>query len=150
VGPFAQWEQEQDGVAMIGSAPYSTPVYKQHLRDLLLSVQRFGMICCKNAHTSRVCVAPEDYRSVLVRRIAQNLVQLHGEAVQVANVQRAEVAVESIVEQCLVNAEVDWGMRLGASCGRANLGPCRPLRRRRTLLGVGERCCRIGCMRVRC
>jgi hypothetical protein len=76
--------------------------------------------------------------------------QLHGEAVKVTDVQRAEVTVESVVEQCLVDAEVDRRMRLGSCCGRASLSPCRPLRRRRTLLGVGKWRCRIGSVCVRC
>ena len=40
--------------------------------------------------------------------------ELHGEAVQVANVQWAEVAMERIVEQRLIDAEVDWRERLGS------------------------------------
>jgi hypothetical protein len=76
-------------------------------------------------------------------------VQLHRKAVQVADVQRAKVAVESVIQQGLVNAEVDRRERLGASSSR----PCRrtrgALRRRRMLLRVRERGVRIWCVCIR-
>ena len=58
------------------------------------------------SHTPRVCTAPEDYCSLLIRWVAKNLVQLDSKAIQVANVERAEVAMESVVQQGLVDAEV--------------------------------------------
>jgi hypothetical protein len=54
-------------------------------------------------------------------------VQLHREAVEVADVERAKVAMERVVEQSLVDAEVHWRVRLGG-CG-GPLGARRPLRR---------------------
>jgi hypothetical protein len=89
--------------------------------------------------TPRVGVAPEDDGPVFIRGVSQNLMKLHRESVQVANVQRAEVAVESIVEQCLVNAKVDGWERLRC-CSRSTLGARRPLGGRLVLLGVRERC----------
>lgn len=47
--------------------------------------------------TPRVRTAPEDYCAVLVRRVAQHLVQLYSKTVQVANVEWAEVAMEGVV-----------------------------------------------------
>lgn len=52
----------------------------------------------EGALTSRVCTAPKHDCSILVRWVAQDLMQLHREAVQVTNVQRAKVAMEGIVE----------------------------------------------------
>lgn len=46
--------------------------------------------------------------------------QLHSKAVQVTDVQRTKVAVESVVQQGLVNAEVHRWECLGAS----DSGPC--------------------------
>lgn len=47
--------------------------------------------------------------------------QLNSEAVQVANVERTEVAVESIVQQSLVNTKVHRGKTLSASNSGASL-----------------------------
>lgn len=65
-------------------------------------------------------MAPEDNRAVLILAVAQHLVKLHCESVEVANVQRAEVAVEGIVDERLVDREVDWG--LGPGAGRPRPG----------------------------
>lgn len=99
-------------------------------------------------HTPRVCTAPEYYCALLVGRVAENLMQLDGEAVEVTNVERAEVAVEGVVQQGLVDTEVHGRERLGAT-SRGALGARRALRRRRVLLGVRERRVRIRCVRVR-
>jgi len=53
--------------------------------------------------------------------------QLHGESVKVADVKWAEVAVESVVEQRLVDAEVDRRIRLGSCGGGTGLSSRRPL-----------------------
>ena len=42
-------------------------------------------------------MTPKDYASVLVLRVAKYLMQLDGESVQMSNMQRAKVGVESIV-----------------------------------------------------
>jgi hypothetical protein len=104
--------------------------------------------CFEDALTPRVCATPEDDCAVFICGIAQNLVQLYCEAVQVTNVQRAKVAMEGIVEQRLVDAEVHRWMRLGSSGSGTNLRPRRPLGRRCALLGVGERRSRIRRVRV--
>lgn len=57
-------------------------------------------------------MAPKHYVSVLVFPVAENFVQLHREAVQMSNVQRSEVAVERIVDERLINAEVHRRLRL--------------------------------------
>lgn len=75
------------------------------------------------SHTPRVCAAPEDYSSLLVRWVAEDFVQLHGKAVQVTDVERTEVAVEGIVQQRLVDAEVHRWERLSASNSGACLRP---------------------------
>jgi hypothetical protein len=76
--------------------------------------------------------------------------QLYSESVEVANVQWAKVAVESVVQECLVDAEVDGGMRLGPCGRRTYVGTRRPLRRRLALLGVGKWRVGVGRTRVRC
>lgn len=47
--------------------------------------------------TPRVSAAPEDDGAVLVGWVAENLVQLYREPVEVANVQWAKVAVKGVV-----------------------------------------------------
>lgn len=42
----------------------------------------------------------------------------HGEAVQVTDVQRAEVGVERVVEKGIVNREVDGRSPFGSRCSR--------------------------------
>lgn len=79
--------------------------------------------------TSRISTAPKDHGTVLIGAISQHLVQLDGKAVQVANVQWAEISVECVVQQALVNSEVDGrvdmfgrGSRAGLRLGRALRG----------------------------
>ena len=113
------------------------PGYRQSWRDLgmLMSApERTG----RSVLTPRVGTAPEDYWAVLVCGVSQHLVQLHGEPVEVANVKWAKVAMEGIVEQRLVDAEVDGGVRLVGCSSRASVRPRRPLGRRLGLLGVRE------------
>lgn len=74
-----------------------------------------------NQHTSRVGVAPENDSSLLVRRIAQNLVQLHSKTVEVADVQRPEIRMEGIVQKGLVDCEVYRWMDLWTGSHRAGL-----------------------------
>lgn len=104
----------------------------------------------RGTHTPRVRIAPEYYTTILVLLVAQDLVQLHGEAVQMANVQRAKVTVEGVVEESLVNGEVHRRVVLG-TCGLGGrLGPRlrlgRPLARRALFSGIRE--WRIGIRRV--
>lgn len=42
----------------------------------------------------------------------------HGEAVQMTDMQRTEVGVESVVEKGIVNGEVDGRSALGSRCSR--------------------------------
>lgn len=83
--------------------------------------------------TPRVRGAPEDNGPVLVLGRGQHVVEVEGEAVQVADVQRAEVVVEGVVEEAVVDGEVEGLLgppRLPAAPrGRA---------RRRGRVGVGE------------
>lgn len=50
--------------------------------------------------------APEDYRAVLILLGTQNLMKLERKPVQVADVERAEVMVEVVVEEDVINGEV--------------------------------------------
>ena len=76
--------------------------------------------------------------------------QLDGEAVEVADVQRAKVAVEGIVEQRLVDAKVDGRLGLGRVGGRGRGGVTRgALRGRVALFGVGKGRVGVGRVRVR-
>ena len=63
--------------------------------------------------------------------------------------ERPEVAVEGVVQQRLVDAEVHRRQRLSAGGSGSCLRARRALRRRRVLLGVRERCVRIWCVGVR-
>lgn len=56
--------------------------------------------------TSGVSSAPEDDGAILVLLGTEHIVELQGEAVQVTDVQRAEVVVESVVEEGVVDGEV--------------------------------------------
>lgn len=56
--------------------------------------------------TSGVGSAPEDDWAILVLLGTEDVMELQGEAVQVANVERAKVVVESIVQECIVDGEV--------------------------------------------
>ena len=51
-------------------------------------------------------MAPEDYGTVLILLGAEDIVELDGKAVQMANVQRAKVMMEGIVQEDVVNGEV--------------------------------------------
>jgi hypothetical protein len=115
-------------------------------RPVAVSTRRW--VWCGHALTPRIGAAPEDDGAFLVGRIAQNLVQLDSEAVEVANVQGAKVAVEGVVEQRLVDAEVDGRLGLGGrgcGCGVARGA----LRGRLALLGVGKGRVCVGRVRVR-
>lgn len=57
-------------------------------------------------HTARVGSAPEYNGPVLVLLGSQNLMELQREAVEVADVERAKVVVEGIVEERVVDGEV--------------------------------------------
>lgn len=95
----------------------------QRLRDLGSAVSNKSyQVSFKCIHTPRVGVAPEDNRSALVLGVSEHLVQHDGEAVEVANVKRAKVGVECIVQQVLVDREVDWRERRSGGCGRLGSG----------------------------
>lgn len=52
--------------------------------------------------------APENNHPPLVLAISKNIVQRHGKPIQVPDVEWAEIVVESVVQQSVVNSEVDW------------------------------------------
>lgn len=81
--------------------------------------------------TPRVGGAPENDGPVLVLRRSQDIVEVEREAVQVADVQRAEVVVEGVVEEAVVDGEVE-GLLGPPRVAAARGGP----RRRR--VGVWE------------
>lgn len=58
--------------------------------------------------TPWVCGTVEDDWSVLVILVSQNIVELDGEAVEVTNVQRAEIVVKGVVEERVIDGEVAW------------------------------------------
>lgn len=63
-----------------------------------------GSIC----PAPRICSTPEDDSSVIVRWIAKDFVEDNGKSVQMTNMQWAEVCMEGIVQQGVVDCEVDW------------------------------------------
>lgn len=92
-------------------------------------------------------MAPEDDRPAVAILLRKNVVQHHGETVEVTNVKRAEVGMEGIVQQAVVDAEV-YGRR--PLLRRRMLRPGRPLAGRSRLLRgrVWERCVLIGLVGV--
>lgn len=50
--------------------------------------------------------APKHNNTALVFWVAQDIVQRHGEAVQMANVQRAKIMVERVVQKGVIDGEV--------------------------------------------
>lgn len=50
--------------------------------------------------------APKHNNAALVFRVAENVVQRHGKTVQVANVKWAEIVVERVVQQGIIDGEV--------------------------------------------
>lgn len=50
--------------------------------------------------------APKHNDTALVLRVAQDIVQRHGEAVQMTDVQRAKIVVERVVQQGIIDGEV--------------------------------------------
>jgi len=51
----------------------------------------------KKTLTSRICLAPENYRLVLVLGRTKDIMELNGKPVQVSNVQWSKVMMEGIV-----------------------------------------------------
>lgn len=68
--------------------------------------------------TSGVGGAPKDDGTILVLLSTEDVVEANGEAVEVANVQRAKVVVEGIVQEGVVNRKVA-GRRATAGGGRS-------------------------------
>lgn len=58
-------------------------------------------------HTTRIRGAPEDNGPILVLGRSEDIVEVEGKAVQVADVERAKVVVEGVVEQAVVDGEVE-------------------------------------------
>ena len=72
--------------------------------------------------TPGISLAIEDYRTVAVGWITKNLMEKHGEAVEVTNVEWAEISVEGIVKKSVINGEVHGRAALGvAGWARARL-----------------------------
>lgn len=100
-------------------------------------------------HTARVSPTPEDNGPVLVLLGTEHIVKVQRKAVQVADVERAKVVVESVVQEGVVNGEVE-GRRLGGAGNRlgALSSALRPLPRGLQRLRVGEKCVGRGRMDV--
>jgi hypothetical protein len=62
---------------------------------------------------SRIGFTVEDNRAVTVGGVSEDLMEKDCESVQVTNVERAEIRMESIVEKGIVNSEVDGRSALG-------------------------------------
>ena len=76
--------------------------------------QQTSSICSR----LRVGPAPEDNSAIIVHRIREYLVQLNCESVQVANVKWAEVRMEAVVEECIIDGEVYGWMDFGTASHR--------------------------------
>lgn len=55
---------------------------------------------------SRICFAPEDHDAITIRGVSKNFMEMNCEPIEVANVQWAEVGVESVVKEGIVNGEI--------------------------------------------
>jgi hypothetical protein len=68
---------------------------------------------CGVCTASRIGLAPKYDNAIAVRGVSEDFVEVHCESVQVANVQRTKVGVESIVEEGVINGEVYGTLALG-------------------------------------
>lgn len=75
--------------------------------------------------------------------------QLHRKAIQMTNMKRAKVGMESIVQEALINRKVNRRVNLGPSGYRAWLRLRRTFALGATLTGVGERSVRVWWMCIR-
>lgn len=67
--------------------------------------------------TSRVCAAPKDDGAILILLHTENLVEVQSEAIQMSDVQWAEVMVKCVVQKSVIDGEV-----VGSRLGRHGLG----------------------------
>lgn len=118
--------------------------YKRRSRDLglVLVSLRFVQMYTERL-TSRVSSAPENNGAVLVLLCAQDVMELDGESVEMADVQRAKIMVESVVQKSIVDGEIAWlrSVRLGGERGRTGSSSLTSLLGGswQRLLGVRER-----------
>lgn len=96
-------------------------------------------------HTSWVGGTPENNGAVLVFLRTKDVVEVNSKSVEVANVQRAKVMVEGIVEESVIDGEV---ARRLSGAGRWCGGRLPTLPGRGRCLGVWERCLRGGRVNV--
>lgn len=75
--------------------------------------------------TACVCLAIKDNWTITVCWVSQDLVEEHSEAVQVTNVERAEIGMECIVKKGVIDREIHWGAALARR--RSRLDPSRSL-----------------------
>ncbi len=95
-------------------------------------------------------MAPEYDRPAVAILLRKDIVQHHSKAVQMSDVQRAEIGVEGIVQQAVVDGEVYGRWPLLRHGLRPLLRPRRSLARRPRLLrgGVREGCVLVGLVGV--
>lgn len=119
-----RWGPRPDEAASSGSRPYSRQAYKQHWRGLdkdSLAQSSFNQqnpVCHIIQLTPRVGSAPEHDRAVFIFLGAEDIVKSNSKAVQVANVKRAKVMVEGVVQEGIIHGEVAW-RRLATGCSSA-------------------------------
>lgn len=77
---------------------------------------------CSICPTSCICATPEDDCAITVGWITEDLVELHGKAVQVTDMQWAEVVVKSVVQKGVINGEVDRRGSYSDGCGAGGVG----------------------------
>ncbi len=108
-------------MATTGSAPCNMPAYRPYWLDLNIYHQycecQYRERIAIAIHTSRFGFAPEDNPTLLVGGVAEDVMQIDREPIQVTDVQRTKVGKEGIVQQQVVDGEVDGGeivaVRLG-------------------------------------
>lgn len=125
----------------------------QHWHGLYFKSRRLASWTCAQFSqggglTSGVSSAPEHNGTILVLLSAEDIVELNRKAVEVANVQRTEVMVESVVEESVINGEVARRCSVGLERGRLN-SSLRTFPRGNGLLWVGENGIGRGRMDVR-
>lgn len=92
-------------------AAFARPRNNERVSKSILFKTHFGTT--RSRLTPRISSTVEDNGSVSVLLGAQDIVELDSEAVQVANVQRAKVVVERVVQKSVVNGEVARWVSVG-------------------------------------
>lgn len=88
-----------------------------------------GRVCTASCIRPRV----EDYCAVVIRGITEQVMEVDGKAVQMADVEGPEICVERVVKESVIDGEIDRAAFFAWACCL-----CSTLARRFRLGGVGK------------